>query len=80
MDFEIIGDIRDITLIAAGRSVRARARLWKHYGRGRWRKMKGVATVRLIDGTIHAAEVHWYEAHAIGRKELKLKFPLLDYS
>jgi len=48
------------------------------YGRGRWRKLKGFATVRLADGTIHTAEIHWYEAHGIGQKEFKIKFPLLD--
>ena len=53
-------------------------RLRKRYGKGRWRKRKGFATVRLDDGTIHTAEVHWYEAHGIGRKEFKIKFPLLD--
>ena len=52
--------------------------LRRRYGRGRWRKLKGIARVRLIDGTVHTAEVHWYEAHGIGRRELKIKFPLLD--
>jgi len=78
MDFELIGDIAAIELIAVGRGIRDRSRLQKSDGKGRWRKLRGVATVRLADGTIHKAEVHWYEAHGIGRKELKLKFPLLD--
>lgn len=78
MDFELIGNITAIERIAAGRGIRDRRRLQRAYGKGRWRKLRGVATVRLADGTIHAAEVHWYEAHGIGRKELKLKFPLLD--
>jgi len=78
MDFELIGPIRDIQTIAIGRTIRGLARLRKRYGSGRWRKFKGIARVRLIDGTIHTAEVHWYEAHGIGRKELKIKFPLLD--
>ena len=78
MDFELIGPIRDIQTIAIGRTIRGLARLSKRYGSGRWRKLKGIARVRLIDGTIHTAEVHWYEAHGIGRKELKIKFPLLD--
>jgi hypothetical protein len=78
MDFEIIGKIADIETIAVGRSIRDLARLRKRYGRGRWRKMKGFATVRLEDGTIHTAELHWYEAHGIGRKEFKVKFPLID--
>jgi len=78
MDFEVIGDITAIEPIALGRGIRDRKRLRKVYGRGRWRKLRGIATVRLIDGTIHTAEVHWYEAHGIGRRELKLKLPLLD--
>ena len=78
MDFEIIGKITHIETIATGRSIRDLARLRKRFGRGRWRKMKGLATVRLEDATIHTAEVHWYEAHGIGRKEFKVKFPLID--
>ena len=78
MDFEIFGDINAIEPIAVGRGIRDRRRLQKLYGKGRWRKLRGVATVRLADGTIHTAEVHWYEAHGIGRKEFKLKLPLLD--
>jgi hypothetical protein len=78
MDFEIIGKIKDIETIATGRSIRDLARLQKRFGRGRWRKMKGFATVRLEDGTIHTAEIHWYEAHGIGRKEFKIKLPLID--
>jgi len=78
MDFEIIGQIRDIETIAVGRAVREVVRLRKRYGRGRWRKLKGVATVRLRDDAVHTAEVHWYEAHGIGRREMKIKFPLLD--
>ena len=78
MDFEFIGKIQNIETIAAGRGIRDLVRLRKQYGKGRWRKLKGLATVRLKDGTIHTAEVHWYEAHGIGRKEFKLKFPLID--
>jgi hypothetical protein len=78
MDFEIVGNISAIEPIAVGRGIRDRRRLQKLYGKGRWRKLRGVATVRLADGTIHTAEVHWYEAHGIGRKEFKLKLPLLD--
>ncbi|MGQ0592694.1 MAG: hypothetical protein ACT4QB_08595 [Gammaproteobacteria bacterium] len=77
MDFEIIGEIRNIELIARGSGIHDRARLRKHYGRGRWRKMKGLANVCLTDGTVHIAELHWYEAHGIGRKEVKIKFPML---
>ena len=78
MDFEIVGDITAIEPIAVGRGIRDRRRLQKLYGKGRWRKLRGIATVRLMDDTIHTAEVHWYEAHGIGRKEFKLKLPLLD--
>jgi hypothetical protein len=78
MDFELVSPIRNIETIAVGPRILGLARLRRRFGRGRWRKMKGVARVRLIDGTIHTAEVHWYEAHGIGRKELKIKFPLLD--
>ncbi len=78
MDFDLIGNITAIEPIPAGRGIRDRRRLHRVYGKGRWRKLRGIATVRLVDGTIHTAEVHWYEAHGIGRKELKLKLPLLD--
>ena len=78
MDFAIVGDIKGIEPIAVGRGVRARRRLNKLYGKGRWRKLRGFAAVRLPDGTIHQAEVHWYEAHGIGRRDMKLKLPLLD--
>lgn len=78
MDFEIVGQITNIEAIAVGRRVHDRIRLNKLHGKGRWRKLKGFATVRLPDDTIHKAEIHWYEAHGIGRRELKLKLPLLD--
>ena len=78
MDFELVGPITEIQPVAIGRGVRERARLCRRYGTGRWRKLKGIARVRLIDGTVHTAEVHWYEAHGIGRRELKIKFPMLD--
>jgi len=78
MDFELIGTIESIEPIAVGHGIRQRRRLDRVYGKGRWRKLRGIAKVRLLDGTIHTAEVHWYEAHAIGRRELKLKLPLLD--
>lgn len=78
MDFEVVGEITDVETFAAGVGVRSRKRLWKTYGRGRWRKRKGVATVRLTSGKIRLAEVHWYEAHGIGRREFKLKLPFLD--
>ncbi len=78
MDFEIIGRISEIEVIAVGNRIRDVARLRKRYGRGRWRKLKGIATVRLIDGTIHTAEVHWYEAHGVGQFEHKIIPPLID--
>jgi hypothetical protein len=78
MDFEIIGEITHIESIAAERSIRDLARLRKKYGQGRWRKLKGIAVVRLMNGSIRTAEIHWYEAHGIGKKEFKLKLPFLD--
>ena len=73
MGFEIISEIIHIEAIAIGSSIREVARLRKRYGKGRWRKMKGVATVRLANGRVRLAELHWYEAHGIGKKELKRK-------
>ena len=58
--------------------MRDRARLGKHYGKGRWRKLKGIANVRLVSGRIRLAEIHWYEAHGIGKREFKIKLPFLD--
>ena len=78
MDFEIVGEIADIETITSGTGVRNRARLRKQYGRGRWRKLKGVAGVQLAGGMVRLAAVHWYEAHGIGKKEFKLKLPFLD--
>ena len=73
MYFEIVGDITHVETIAAGSSIREIARLRKLHGRGRWRKRKGIANVRLEDGTVLRAEVHWYEAHGIGRRDIKIK-------
>ena len=78
MDFEIIGEITQIETIARGKGVRNRDRLQRQYGKGRWRKLKGVAYVRLVDGSVRFAEIHWYQAHGIGRREFKLKLPFLD--
>ncbi len=78
MDFEILGNIRDIQPIATGTGIRDLTRLNKQYGRGKWKKLKGFSAVRLLDGTVHTTEIHWYEAHGIGKKEFKLKLPLLD--
>ena len=73
MQFEILGEISDIETFASGSGIREIARLRRIYGHGRWRKRKGIARVRLINGTVHLAEVHWYEATGIGRKEFKIK-------
>jgi hypothetical protein len=78
MDFELVGEITQIETIASGSGVRDRARLRRYYGLGRWRRRKGIARVRLVEGTIRLAEIHWYEAHGIGKRELKLKLPFLD--
>ena len=78
MDFELLGPIKDVETIATSGGIRELRRLRRRYGPGRWRKRKAVARVRLLDGTIHTAEIHWYEAHGIGRREMKIKFPLLD--
>lgn len=73
MYFEIVGEIGDVEVIAKGPSVRERARLKAQFGAGRWRKLKGTPTVRIRDGTNCRAEAHWYEAHGVGRKKLKIK-------
>jgi hypothetical protein len=71
--FEIVSPLIDVETIATGREIRELARLQKVHGRGRWRKRKGIARIRLNDGSLHTAEVHWYEAHGIGAKEHKIK-------
>jgi len=73
MYFGIIGQITDVETIAKGTSVRERRHLRKQFGPGRWRKLKGVATVSLANGRIRKVELHWYEAHGVGRKKLKIK-------
>ncbi len=73
MHFEIIGDITEIEVIAKGRGIRELPRLHKKYGAGHWRKLKGNARVRLENGHVRYAEIHWYEAHGIGKKRLKIK-------
>jgi len=73
MHFAIIGEITQIEIIAAGVGVRERKRLWKAYGRGSWRKLKGLAGIKLSDGAQVMAGLHWYEAHGIGKKEFKIK-------
>ena len=73
MRFEILDTISEVETFASGSGIREIARLRRIYGRGRWRKRKGIARIRLTDGSIHLAEIHWYEASGIGRRELKIK-------
>ena len=73
MHFTVLGTVKDVQTVASGREIRELRRLQKVYGRGRWRKRKGSAQVRLSDGTLCLAEVHWYEAHGIGAREYKIK-------
>ena len=71
--FDIIGQISEIETIAAGTSIREIKILREQFGRGRWRKLKGIAQVKLQNGRIRLAELHWYEAHGIGKRKLKIK-------
>ena len=73
MDFELLAEIRNVEVIAEGGGVRVTRLLRRMYGGRHWRKMKGLATVRLRDGRIRTAEIHWYEAHGVGRKRFKVK-------
>ena len=73
MDFEIIEQIYDVEIIAVSNKIRILAYLQQEFGRGRWRKLKGVANVRLNSGEIRLAEIHWFEAHGIGKKLLRIK-------
>jgi hypothetical protein len=71
--FEIIGEITDVETIVAGGSIRILSLLRRRYGSGRWRKLKGTGTVCLADGTVRKAEVHWFDAHGIGRRKMRVK-------
>jgi hypothetical protein len=73
MHFEVIGRIENVEIIVVGGNIRDIMRLRKQYGPGRWRKLKGIATVKLENGNIRKAEVHWYEAHGIGKRKMKIK-------
>lgn len=73
MSFEIVGEITQIEPIAVSTSIRDISRLRKQYGEGRWRKLKGVALIRLRSGRVRRAELHWYEAHGVGKREIKRK-------
>jgi hypothetical protein len=73
MEFQLVGAIENAEVIAAGPAIRVRSYLRKSYGDGRWRKMKGTACVRLPNDALRLVEIHWYEAHGIGKKEMKIK-------
>ena len=73
MNFEVVDEISEVENIAVGTGIREVARLRRAYGSGRWRKVKGVARVQLGNGRIRLAELHWYEAHGIGKREMKRK-------
>lgn len=73
MHFKVVGEIREIKTIAVGQGIKNLSRLNKMDGRTNWRKLKGICRVKLADGTILDAEVHWYEGHGVGKKEMKIK-------
>ena len=73
MNFEIIGPITNVQTIATGSKIRVLRFLRKHFGAGRWRKLKGIATIRLPNGALRRVELHWYEAHGIGKRDVKIK-------
>ena len=73
MDFELIGEVTDVEIIAVNLSIRDNADLKARYGGRRWRKLKGVGTVRLTSGGVRRAELHWYEAHGVGKRKMKIK-------
>jgi hypothetical protein len=73
LHFEVVSPITDIETIAIGNSIRELPRLQGQFGKGRWRKLKGIARIRLDDGTIRFAELHWYESHGIGKRTIKVK-------
>lgn len=76
MEFELISEIMGIETFATGKGIRNFKLLEKKYGPGKWRKRKGTALIRLRDGSECLAELHWYEASGIGRKEMKVKWLL----
>jgi hypothetical protein len=73
MDFELVGELTAVETIAVNLSIRERESLKTRYGGRRWRKLKGIGLVRLLNGIVHNAEVHWYEAHGVGRRKMKIK-------
>jgi len=72
-EFEVVGEIADVEIVAVNLSIRERRRLKALFGGRRWRKLKGVAQVRFPNGEVHEAELHWYEAHGVGRRKMKVK-------
>ena len=74
MKFEVIGEIKSPETFATGNASREIKRLRRAYGKGRWRKRKGIADIRFEDGSVRRAEIHWYEATGIGKKEIKIKY------
>jgi hypothetical protein len=73
MEFELVGPITNIEIIAVGSAIRILPYLRRIHGRGRWRKLKGIATVRLPNGALRKVELHWFEAHGIGKRDVKIK-------
>ncbi len=73
MWFRVVSPIHEVEIIAISVSIRELKRLRRFYGGRRWRKLKGIATVELADGCVRLAELHWYEAHGVGRQEMKIK-------
>ena len=73
MFFEIVGEFDQVETIATGRAIKELNRLQKRYGKAKWRKVKGLAEIRLQSGLVVQAELHWYEAHGVGKKEIKVK-------
>ena len=72
-DFDVISEITGVEIIARGPGIRDLPRLNRQYGRGKWRKLKGTALIRLRTGRVRMAELHWYEAHGTGKREMKRK-------
>ena len=72
-DFELLGELTTIEIIAVNLSIRERQQLRDQFGGRRWRKLKGVGRVRFPNGVVRMAEVHWYEAHGVGRRKMKVK-------
>jgi len=72
-DFELVGEITHVEVIAVNFSIRERKQLVSLFGSRRWRKLKGITLVRFPNGELHRAELHWYEAHGVGRRKMKVK-------